>query len=93
MAEARKSVRLKLVGSKSNRDGLGATLVATLADKALMHQHFTARSYLSSLDPVVTIGLGSSDKLSKLDITWPSGKKQTLTDIPAGKVVEVKEPE
>lgn len=93
MAESRKSVRLKLVGKKSNRDGLGTILVASLPDKALMHQHFTARSYLSSLDPIVTIGLGESDKLPKLDITWSSGKKQTLTDIPAGKVVEIKEPE
>lgn len=93
MAEPRKSVRLKLVGTKSNRDGLGTTLIAKLADKELMHQHFVARSYLSSLDPIVTIGVGESDKLPKLDLTWPSGKKQTLTDIPAGKVVEVKEPE
>lgn len=88
-----KSVRVKLVGSKSNRDGLGVYLHATMGDKSLRHQHFTARSYLSSLDPIVTIGLGAAEKLDKLDLTWPSGKKQTLTDMPAGKVVEIKEPE
>ena len=92
LSDPNKSVRLKLVGKKSNRDGLGAKLVATLADKSLRLQHFTARSYLSSLEPVVTIGAGASDKLPNLEITWPSGTKQTLENVPVGKLTTVQEP-
>ncbi len=92
LGESNKSVRLKLVGKKSNRDGLGVKLKATSSEKTLRLQHFLARSYLSSLEPVVTIGAGASDKLPKLELTWPSGTKQTLTDIPSGKLTIVQEP-
>ena len=80
------------MGKKSNRDGLGVKLKATSSEKTLRLQHFLARSYLSSLEPVVTIGAGASDKLPKLELTWPSGTKQTLTDIPSGKLTIVQEP-
>ena len=92
LGESNKSVRLKLVGKKSNRDGLGLKLKATSGDKSLRLQHFLARSYLSSLDPMVTIGAGSTGKIDKLELTWPSGTKQTLTDVESGKVTIVEEP-
>jgi hypothetical protein len=81
-----------LVGKKSNRDGLGLKLKATSGDKSLRLQHFLARSYLSSLDPMVTIGAGSTGKIDKLELTWPSGTQQTLTDVESGKVTIVEEP-
>jgi hypothetical protein len=92
LGESNKSVRLKLVGKKSSRDGLGLKLLATSGDKSLRLQHFLARSYLSSLEPMVTIGAGSTGKIEKLELTWPSGTRQTLTDVVSGKVTIVEEP-
>lgn len=92
LAEAHKSVRVRLQGKKSNRDGLGTKLLAKAGDKSLRLQHFSARSYLSSLDPVVTIGLGTSERLESLEITWPSGTKQSLKDLQPGKLQVIQEP-
>ena len=41
---------------------------------------------------MVTIGAGSTGKIDKLELTWPSGTKQTLTDVESGKVTIVEEP-
>lgn len=92
LSEANKSVRIRLQGKKSNRDGLGTRMLAKMGDKSLRLQHFTARSYLSSLDPLVTIGIGSAGKLDSLELTWPSGTSQSLKDLEPGKVITVQEP-
>lgn len=93
LADTHKSVRIKLVGRKSNRDGIGVKLLAKTDDKSLQIQHFMAKSYLSSLDPDVTIGIGSAPTLESLELVWPSGKKQTVSGLEPGKVHRIEEPE
>jgi len=70
---------IKLVGSKSNRDGIGARVAVT--DNAGRRQIFdvsTAGSYLSSSDPRVIAGLGSATSVQKIEVRWPSGIVQTV---------------
>jgi len=85
---------IKLVGTKSNRDGLGAHLKITLPDgKSQYNEATTAIGYNSSSDKRVHFGLGSATSVERIEIAWPSGIKQTLTHVAADQILTVREPE
>ena len=72
---------LSLVGSKSNRNGIGARI--TVTDSAGKKQIFdanTSGSYLSSNDPRIVVGLGSASSVRKVEVSWPSGIVQVITE-------------
>lgn len=72
---------LSLIGSKSNRDGLGARVAVT--DGTGKRQIFdvsTSGSYLAANDPRILVGLGTTATVRKVEISWPSGNTQTLSD-------------
>jgi hypothetical protein len=82
---------VRLIGKKSNRDGLGAKLKLT-AGKVVQYNHATTSvGYSSSSDKRAHFGLGSESKVASLAIIWPGGAKQTLADIKADQVVTVNE--
>jgi hypothetical protein len=84
---------INLIGSKSNRDGIGAKL--RLVTSAGLEQHAfasTSGSYLSANDKRVHFGLASSTEARLLEITWPSGVVQSLKSIAADQILTVKEP-
>jgi hypothetical protein len=72
-------LRLKLVGTKSNRDGIGAWIKARAGGHTLARQVMPTRSYLSQSELAVTVGLGTADKVESVEILWPSGTKQKVT--------------
>jgi hypothetical protein len=85
---------LRLVGERSNRDGLGA-LVRTETDRGLRQTHVvtTAGSYQSASDRRLIVGLGASARLRSLEVRWPSGIRQRLTDVSAGRELTLREAE
>jgi len=74
-------LRVDLVGSDSARDALGARLVLRLGSQRLLRTRRGASSYLSQSEPTVTFGLGSLDP-GDLEVTWPSGLRQTFAGLP-----------
>jgi enediyne biosynthesis protein E4 len=72
-------IRLKLIGTKSNRDAIGAWVNVRVAGRTLSRQVMPTRSYLSQSELPVTIGLGKNDKVENVTIVWPSGVKQKIT--------------
>jgi hypothetical protein len=80
---------LRLRGTKSNRDGIGA--VIRIGNQ--YNEMTTALGYASSADCGVHFGLGSATTVSKIEIRWPSGTRQTLTGVKADQVLEVTEPQ
>jgi hypothetical protein len=83
---------VELVGRRSNRQGIGARLVAeTPEGKKLTRFVAAGSSYLSSSDPRVLFGLGPEKSIKKLTIYWPSGKVQVVENLPGGKYVEIEE--
>jgi hypothetical protein len=81
-----------LVGTKSNRQGVGARLVAqTPAGKKRTRWVQAGSSYLSTSDPRALFGLGEEKSVKSLTVYWPSGTVQVLRDVPAGRYVTVKE--
>ena len=71
-------IRLKLVGTRSNRDAIGAWIHAHVEGRTLSRQVMPTRSYLSQSELPVTIGLGRASKLDGVDIAWPSGLRQRI---------------
>jgi hypothetical protein len=85
---------VNLIGSQSNRHGIGARLRLVTAGGLEQHAFAsTAGSYLSASDKRVHFGLGSSNEARLLEIAWPSGVTQSLKSVAADQIVTVTEPE
>ncbi|OJW12369.1 MAG: RNA-binding protein [Planctomycetales bacterium 71-10] len=91
--DANRWIRLALAGdgSKSNRDAIGARVEVKAGGRTLRAQLFPAKSYLSSMEPTLTFGLGKSEAADEVSITWPSGKVAKLEGLAAGKTYHVDE--
>jgi enediyne biosynthesis protein E4 len=86
-------ILLKLVGTKSNRTGIGAQIQITTPDgKKQWNEVTTAVGYACSSDPRVHFGLGKNDQIKEIEIRWPSGVKQILKDVAADRILTVEEP-
>ncbi len=80
-----------LIGTKSNRDGFGASLKLTAEGISHVEQAKGGTSYMSASDPRIHFGLGKRTKIDSLVITWPSGQVDKLTDVSIDKIIAVKE--
>ena len=84
---------LRLQGTKSNRDGLGATVKLTGESGRVQYNHATtAVGYASSSDKRVYFGLGADRAAREIEIRWPSGFRQVLRNVSADRLLEVEEP-
>jgi len=84
-------LRVKTVGSKSNRDGLGAVVRVTSASGKQWTMVRTGSSYCSQSETAPTFGLGQDKVVQSLEIEWPSGVKQRFANVPANQIVIVDE--
>lgn len=84
-------IEFKLRGVQSNRDGIGARIKVVTTSGAQYNEMSTAAGYASSSAGPVHFGLGPNSTADTVEIHWPSGIVQTLRDVPADRIVEVKE--
>src|SRR3989454_560314 len=84
-------LEVKLVGTKSNRDGIGAALKLVSEGVSQYEQSKGGMSYMSAHDPRIHFGLGRRKTVQSLEITWPSGTVEKLTNVPANQTITVKE--
>jgi enediyne biosynthesis protein E4 len=85
------SLRIRLEGTKSNRDGFGALVRVTAGGETQGQMLRSGSSYLSQSERVLTFGLGSRTQADAVEIRWPSGQVDKLTNVKAGGVVTLKE--
>jgi enediyne biosynthesis protein E4 len=85
-------VELKLVGTKSNRDGIGARVEVMTGSERWTAERVAGSGYLSQDDGRLHFGLGTASAIDKLTIRWPSGIVQTLVAQPVDRVLTVQEP-
>ncbi len=90
-AASNRSLRIKLIGTKSNRDGIGTTVKLTAGGETQTQMLRSGSSYLSASELVLTFGLGQREKADSIDIRWPSGQVDRLSSVPAGATVTVTE--
>jgi enediyne biosynthesis protein E4 len=90
-AASNKSLRIKLIGTKSNRDGIGATVRLTAGGETQTQMLRSGSSYLSASELVLTFGLAHKDKADTIEIRWPSSQVDRLSGVSAGATVSVTE--
>jgi len=98
-AQGHNWIKVRTIGTKSNRSGIGARLrcVSRPPDEAKPHQQIdevrSGGSYISQNDLRVHFGLGKADKAEILEIRWPSGQIDTLKDVKVNQLIYVREGE
>jgi enediyne biosynthesis protein E4 len=84
-------LRLKLVGTRHNRDGIGAWIKVRVGGETLWRQVMPTRSYLSQSELPVTIGLGAALQPEVVEVIWPGGATQRVEHINVDQMVIVTE--
>jgi hypothetical protein len=84
-------LRIKLIGTKSNRDGIGTIVKVNSGGETQTQMLRSGSSYLSASELVLTFGLGQRDKAEAIEIRWPSGQLDRLSSVHAGATVTVTE--
>ncbi len=90
-AAANGSLRIKLTGTKSNRDGIGANVKLSSGGETQTLMLRSGSSYLSASELVLTFGLAERDKADAVEIRWPSGQVDRLSNVAAGATITVTE--
>ena len=85
------SLRVKLLGTKSNRDGIGAVVRVTSGSAKQWQMLRSGSSYLSQSELVLTFGLGEAAKADTVEVQWPSGQVDTLSGVAGDQTVTLKE--
>ena len=88
---ANRWLEILLIGTKSNRDGVGARVKVSAGGLVLYDQRKGGMSYQSAQDPRLHFGLGEQTKVNAIEILWPSGAMSKLADIKADQIIAIQE--
>ena len=86
-------ILLRLIGTKSNRMAIGARVTVTAGEMTQMDEVRAGNSYLSSSDTRLHFGLGSNAVIKSIEVRWPSGLKQSFSDVSSDAIYEITEGE
>ena len=90
-AASNHSLRIKLIGAKSSRDGIGTSVKLTSGGETQTEMLRSGSSYLSASELVVTFGLAQHDKADSIELRWPSGQVDKLSNVTASQTITVTE--
>ena len=82
--QAGRFVTIRLEGTKSNRDGVGAKVTVTAGGRRQVAWRIGGGSYQSANDPRLHFGLGNASRVEVVEVRWPSGRVDRHQDLPAG---------
>ncbi len=80
------SVQLHLVATRGARDAIGTVVIANFGNRSSTRQLLAGNGYMASNQRMVTFGIGDSDCIKELEIKWPSGGTQTLSELPPASI-------
>jgi len=83
---------VELVGTRSNREGVGATVTARAGGLTLARQRMVGNNYLSTNDPRLHFGLGEHTEIDEITVRWPSGIVQQLNNVAVDQTITITEP-
>jgi hypothetical protein len=84
-------IAVRTVGTKSNRDGIGARITVKAGSRMLVDEVRSGSSYISNSDMRAHFGLGAIAKVDWMEIRWPSGLIERFTDLGVDAIHSVKE--
>ncbi len=82
---------VQLQGDGPNRNGIGATLIVSAGGERQYIYHSPYRGYMSTMDDRAHFGLGRSSRVDSLQVIWPDGRYQLLTDLAADRMVTARQ--
>ena len=85
-------LRIRLIGTQSNRFGVGATVHVETGEKQQVRYMTLARGWLSACEPMLHFGLGDAQRVDKLSVTWPSGQSQSFSNLDVNQIYTISEP-
>jgi hypothetical protein len=85
-------LKLTLTGRRSNRDGFGALVKVSAAGRMWVAEARCPTSYVFQQDPRLHFGLGAAALVDRIEVRWPSGQTQTLTNVPTDQILRIEEP-
>ena len=85
-------LQIDLVGTVSNRDGIGARVQITTSEGTYIREKQSGTSYLSSAQPAIHFGLGTATEVQTLVVNWPSGETSLLENVAGGQKIQIVEP-
>jgi hypothetical protein len=91
MGEGNHWLALRLVGARSNRDAIGARVTVRAGGLTQVNRVTTSTGYACSSELPAHFGLGPSPRADSIEIEWPSGSRQTLTNVAADSFLTVRE--
>jgi hypothetical protein len=90
-SERGNALLVRLVGAQSNRDGVGTRLGLTTGTRTQIREVKAGSSYLSQNDVRQHFGLGTHGRADRLELRWPSGRREVIQDIPANQIITIRE--
>ncbi|MEM1095406.1 MAG: CRTAC1 family protein [Bacteroidota bacterium] len=90
-SDAGNYLRVRLTGTASNRDALGAQLVAVIGEERMHRLVRTGGSYMSQSELTASFGLGTATRVDTLRLTWPSGRDTVVTEVQANQTLHLVE--
>ena len=85
------AILIEMVGTKSNRSAIGARITVTTGTLRQTDEVHSGGSYASQSDFRLHFGLGSAERVDKIEIRWPSGVVEKLSNVAAGQCIRVRE--
>ena len=85
-------IKIRAKGNKSNAFGLGATVTIETTEGRQVREINNVVSYLSSNDIRLHVGLGAAKVIRRIELLWPSGARQVLTDVAVNRILTIEEP-
>lgn len=85
-------LKIRLKGTSPNTNGTGAAIRIITPDRAIFQEVYTQRGYLSSVDPVLTIGVGSVNAIDEVRVVWPDGRRSVLKNVLPDQMVTIEPP-
>jgi len=86
-----KWISIRTIGTKSNRDGIGASVAISSASGRQWNVVRSGSSYASQSDLALVFGLGQDPVVNSIEVTWPSGTKQKFANVPANQFITIDE--
>ena len=71
-------IKVRLEGRRSNRNAYGARITVVAGELVQHHETQSAHGYNSTSDPVITFGLGKRAAVDRIEVVWPSGRRQVV---------------
>ncbi len=86
-------IKIKLVGDQLNTAGLGAMVWISTSNDTIFQEAYFTRGYQSSVEPVMTTGVGSASILGEIKVIWPDGRQSIRTQIAPDQVITISQSE